>query len=561
MKITSSDTYVSARNEVTAQRKTGSDRQESIVPARNEVTAQRKTGSDRQESIVPARNEVTARRKTGSDRSESIVSAGNEVTAQAKTWSDRSESMKDPVRFAEEWLGERPWQKQKEILRTLRDNRQVAVRSCNASGKTYAAAIAVIWWLMAHDEAVVITTAPSQRQVVDTLWREINNIWERNKELIGGKITSKRLELSNKRVAYGFATNTPERFQGFHSENILLIIDEASGVREFIFEAALGMMTSQNSKMLMIGNPSSLAGTFYDAFHKNREHWKTIHVAAEDTPNFKNKNRPESTENTRYIPGLATPIWAENILKTKGEESASYQVRVLGEFPDEADDTLIPLKHIEQAVEREIESNKQKRETAVMGLDVARFGEDQTVAVVKKGDAVVELATQRRSDLMNTTGKAIEIAKKHKVNIINVDEVGLGSGVVDRIRELSKSQEVKGIKAVGVNGGNKARNTQKFLNLRAQMFDGLRQRFADGEISIPNDPELISQLASITYVYNSRGQLQIETKQEIRASGRQSPDKADALALAFSTPVRPEIRMWIGQPRESERIRRQTRGR
>ena len=490
----------------------------------------------------------------------------------------------DPVTFAIDWLNEKPWQKQRQILRALKLNRQVAVRSCNASGKTYTAALAVIWWLMAHEEALVITTAPSERQVKNTLWREVREIWERNKDLIGGKLNQTNLELSNKRFAYGFSTNTAERFQGFHSENVLIIVDEASGVREFVYDAILGLMTSRNAKILLIGNPSSLAGTFYDAFHKNRKHWKTIHIPAHETPNFSDgrggfQTRPHAPEDPSpfyeakggrdkrsetqgvhtfgesegepaYIPGLATPEWADSILEVKGEESASYQIRVLGEFPDAADDTLIPLKHIENAVERIFQDiDSQQDAEAVMGLDVARFGDDQTVAIVRRGNSVVDLVSHRKSDLMQTTGKTIEIARNHNVNTINVDEVGLGSAVVDRIQELSRSKEITGIKPVGVNGGNKAQDTEKFFNLRTQMFDGLRQRFADGEISIPNDPELISQLASITYIYNSRGQLQIETKQQIRDSGRQSPDKADALALAFTTPKPPEFKMWIlGDP-------------
>ena len=475
------------------------------------------------------------------------------VSAETRTESPRPhtsrKSIQDPVAFVEHWLGEKPWAKQRQILRALRDNRQVAVRSCNASGKTYTAALATIWWLMAHDEALVITTAPSERQVKNTLWREVRDIWERNKELIGGKLTSTRLELSNKRIAYGFSTNTAERFQGFHNENILIIVDEASGVREFVFESILGLMTSRNAKILMIGNPSSLAGTFYDAFHKNRKFWKTIHIAAPDTPNIKHDLEPGDP---RYIRGGATGEWMESVLELKGEASASYQIRVLGEFPDEADDTLIPLKHIENAVDKLFEDIDQHE--AEMGLDVARFGDDQTVAIVRRGNSVVELADHRKSDLMHTTGKTLETARAHGASIINVDEVGLGSGVVDRIRELNRSNEISNIKVVGVNGGNKAQDTENFFNLRTQMFDGLRQRFADGEISIPNDPELISQLASITYIYNSRGQLQIETKQQIRDSGRQSPDKADALALAFTAPKEPEIQIWIGTPERTEQL-------
>ena len=445
----------------------------------------------------------------------------------------------NPVAFVEHELGETPWEKQQEILTALRKHRLVAVRSCNASGKTYAAALAAVWWLMTHDEAIVITTAPTDRQVKETLWREIKTIHSKNKELIGGKITSTRLELSNKRFAYGFSTNSAERFQGFHSENILIIVDEASGVREFIFDAIIGSMTSRNAKMLMIGNPTSLAGTFYDAFHKNRRHWKTIHISAYDTPNIQHDLEPDDP---RYIPGLATRVWADDVLAQNGETSSAYQVRVLGQFPDAADDTLIPLKLIEEAVDRKFQYGHDDQ--PVMGLDVARFGNDQTVAVVRRGPEVIELAAHRKADLMHTVGRAIDIAQSNDVKTIYADDVGMGGGVVDRIAELRRDGEITNLEAVGINGAHKPKDPERYPNLRTEMFVGLKKRFIDGEISIPNDAELISQLASLTYRYASNNKLQIETKQQIRDAGRQSPDKADALALAF-TAAPPKPFMYI----------------
>ena len=469
-------------------------------------------------------------------------------------------TLNNPVLFVRHTLGESPWEKQQEILTALRDHRLVAVRSCNASGKTYAAALAAVWWLMTHEEAIVITTAPSDRQVKETIWREIRTIHSKNKHLIRGKITATRLELSNKRFAYGFSTNTAERFQGFHNENILIIVDEASGVREFIFDAIVGSMTSHNARMLMIGNPTSLAGTFYDAFHKNRTHWKTIHISAFDTPNIKLNLQPGEHG---YTPGLATLPWAEDVLKQHGDASSAYQVRVLGQFPDAADDTLIALKLIEAALDRSFDYGHD--EQPVMGLDVARFGNDQTVAIVRRGPNVIQLAAHRKADLMQTTGRAIEIAQNHGVRTINVDDVGLGGGVTDRINELQKNGEIKNLKAVGINGANKSNDPEKFPNLRTQMFHGLRQRFIDGEIGIPNDAELISQLASITYRYSSNNKLQIESKQQIRDAGRQSPDKADALALAFHATPEPVLRMWIGPRERTEELlrlrRRQLRNR
>ena len=486
----------------------------------------------------------------------------------------------NPEWFVKHHLGAKPWQKQIDILNAIRDHDFVAVRSCNGSGKTFTAALATLWWLMAHDDAVVLTTAPSERQVKELLWREIRAIYQRNKHLIGGKITQTRLVLSNKRFAYGFATDTAERFQGFHSENILVIVDEASGVREFIFDAILGSLTSENSKMLMIGNPTSLAGTFYDAFHKNRQHVKTIHISAFDTPAFKQaaisnddatpttspqsapsspRTREPSQNKARrshenaflanradhliqgtddHLRGIATPKWAQNLANQRGTKSSAYQVRVLGEFPDEADDTLIALRLIEAAVNRNVRVSDEQE--TVMGVDVARFGNDQTVAIVRRGPEVLEMTAFRRSDLMQTTGRVLDIARSHDVKTMIVDEVGLGGAVVDRANELNT------IETHGINGGTKSDDSDRYLNLRAQMFEGLKQRFSDGDISIPDDAELISQLASLTYRYTSRGQLQVESKDQIRSSGRQSPDKADALSLAFaSTKPKNPLMMWI----------------
>ena len=412
---------------------------------------------------------------------------------------------------------------------------------------------------MAHDQVIVMTTAPSERQVKETLWREIRTIHNRNKNLIGGKITATRLELSNQRFAYGFSTNTAERFQGFHNENIIIIVDEASGVREFIFDAILGSMTSKNARMLMIGNPTSLAGTFYDSFHKIATNGKlsTSQLSKPRTSKLHNlrpaietpQNSPMTTtrrlispdSQLQFGPMRSGNNMANDLPHTKSEYSASS--------PDEADDTLIPLKLIEAAVNREIQQNEHHEPD--MGLDVARFGNDQTVAIVRYGPRVAQLSAFRKADLMQTTGRARDIARSHNVKNIHVDEVGMGAAVVDRIAELNKNKEITDISAIGVNGGKKADNPQRCFNLRTQMFEGLKQRFFDGEISIPDDPELISQLAAITYSFNSRMQLQIQSKQQIRDSGRQSPDKADALALAFTAPTKKtqrEFKMWILSP-------------
>ena len=196
-----------------------------------------------------------------------------------------------------------PWEKQKEILNAVRDHSRVAVRSCNGSGKTYIAAHTVLWWLKSFPDSLVITTAPTAHQVRDVLWREIRRVYHRREDFIGGKLLRTTLELDDKHYAQGLSTDTPERFQGFHEGHILFVVDEASGVREGIFEAIEGSMTSENSKMLLLGNPTALSGYFYEAFHRRRSLWETIHISAFETPNF--------TNDEKFRPYLVTPKWVQ----------------------------------------------------------------------------------------------------------------------------------------------------------------------------------------------------------------------------------------------------------
>ena len=454
----------------------------------------------------------------------------------------------NPLKFAERILNVQPWQKQRDILEAVAHNRKVAVRSCNAAGKTFTAAVTVLWWLMSYDNAIVITTAPSERQVKELLWREIRQLYMPHRDIIGGKLTRTRLDFAPNRYAYGFSTNTEDRFQGFHSGNILVVVDEASGVDEFIYYAISGILTSQNAKLLLIGNPHGLAGTFYDAFHKNRSQYHTVHISAFDTPAFTkagitaenieniefpdpvdedtvNKDQPHPANPTTPL-GLSTPRWALDSFKEYGPQSSVYQTRVLGDFPEEANDTLIPLRDVEAAVKRP--HVVQPDDKPILGVDIARFGDDKTVIIVREGIRVLHIEELRKSDLVNTTGRVITVAKEFKVKHIIVDEVGIGAGVLDTLKKD------RTFLTTGLNGGARADDAEKYGNLRAQIFDGLRQRFADGDISIPNDPELISQVAALTYRYNARGQLLLESKDVIKSHGMQSPDKADALAYAFA---------------------------
>jgi len=444
------------------------------------------------------------------------------------TWHEKRlvHQVLDPLHFVRKGLGGIPWHKQVEIIESVRDNPRTTVRSCEISGKSWTAAAIALWFLVTKPPATVITTAPTFRQVRDILWREIAAHYHAAKIPIGGELTQTGLDLTGVINAYGMAgksfaiglsTDEPERFQGFHNDNVLVIVDEASGVPESLFQAIENPLGGGFSRLLLIGNPSQVSGGFYDSFKSPL--YNKIHISAFDTPNF-------ATETT-VLPFLISRQWVEERRMEWGEDTPLWQIYILGEFAEEQTDALISLRHIEAAQNRELD-----REGArIIGVDIARFGEDKSVAVVRSGRKILEVAVWSKTDLMESTGRVVQLIKHYEPEETRVDSIGLGAGVVDRLKE-------QGYRVRGVNVAAKAQNENMYSNLRAEMYWSLRQRFENGEIDIPKDPVLLAELSGLKMKPpNSRGQIVIEGKEDMKKRGMRSPDRADALALCFGVPL------------------------
>jgi integrase len=237
------------------------------------------------------------------------------------------------VAFCREVLGFEPWSKQREVLESVRDHSRTAVRSCHGAGKTAIAARSALWFLAVHPNSRVITTAPTWAQVKDLLWREIRLGYQAAAGYFGGELYDTRLELGVDWLALGLSTDRPERFQGHHAEHLLLVIDEASGVDEQIFEASAGFLTSPGARVLMIGNPTKTSGEFFAAFHSARGFYNTIHVPAKSTPAFTREKLPDDVKRR-----LVSKQWVEEHERKWGKRSPLYQVRVQAEFPSQSDD-------------------------------------------------------------------------------------------------------------------------------------------------------------------------------------------------------------------------------
>lgn len=311
----------------------------------------------------------------------------------------------------------------------------------------------------------------------------------------------------------------PENLAGFHAENLLFVIDEASGVNDEIFETVLGSLTGKENKLLMCGNPTRNSGFFHAAFFSDRELYYTMKVSSADSSRVSKE-------------------YCQRLIKQYGEDSDVVRVRVFGEFPKQAADGLIPLELVEASMTREPNYNGE----LVLGIDLARFGDDETVIAARIGDSVLPLQHWRKLDLMQTTGKIIhtltELMTEYKLGSarLNVDEGGLGAGVVDRLREVAHEKNLH-VTIQGCNFGGKARD-KKYANFVTEAYFALLDRLKDGSIALPNDDELAAQLTTRRYSLTSSDTLIIEKKADYKKRFHKSPDRADAIILAFAPTLR-----------------------
>lgn len=456
---------------------------------------------------------------------------------------------RDPVEFARSALGVELWERQRETLRAVAASRRVAVKSGNGLGKDFTAAVAMLWYLSCHDPGIVLSTAPTFRQVRHLLWRQVRSLYRRGAAQLGGTMLDTRWELSDDRYAMGLSADGADQFQGFHCENMLIVVDEAEGVAETIYEAVEALMTSARPKLLLIGNPTTTRGAFHRAFHQESGIYHTITMSAAESPNV--------AAGRVVIPGLTTAEWVEERRAIWGGDSPLFRARVLGEFPERDDDSLLSNAEIEAAAtlwdeygdgyaapgndaasaapsvpglpalwpQRPAPAADALR--VVFGVDVARLGRSSSVIVVRRGDAVAYMREFDGIDTMELAGRVIVAFREWQPERVNVDAVGVGGGVVDQLwRQGAPVQEF--------NGGLPPLKDLDCANRRAEGYLTLRRRFREGRIRIPRDAGLMHELAELRCTFDSRGRMLMESKTNLRRRGLRSPDKADALMMAFA---------------------------
>nr|BAR34515.1 terminase large subunit [uncultured Mediterranean phage uvMED] len=425
----------------------------------------------------------------------------------------------DPVLFVESMLDCKPEAWQKEVLESLLSDDKIAIKSGHGTGKTALLSWIILWWLCTKIPTKIACTANSAHQLNDVLWSEISK-WHRNlpdgfKNLFEFK--SDKINLVGVKDSFAVARTArreqPEALQGFHSPNMLFIADEASGIDNIIFEVAEGSLSTKGAKVILTGNPTRSSGYFYDCFHTMKHRWKTFTVSCHDS---------------QYV----NPSFIADMAKKYGEDSNVFRIRVLGEFPESNDDAIIPLHLISEATTRDIDPST---DDVIWGLDVARHGNDRTALAKRQGNTLLEkIKTWKNKDLMETVGIVVSeyeaLPYSKRPTEILIDSIGLGAGVADRLQEMNLNCQI-----TAVNVAELPSMQDKYMRLRDELWFLVREWFESRDVKIIDDEELIAELTTPSFSFMSNGKIKVESKEQMKKKGHNSPDLADALCLTFAS--------------------------
>lgn len=461
------------------------------------------------------------------------------------------------------------WSKQQEIANAIVRHPRVSVRSAHDTGKSFTAAQLTAWWLSVHPlgSAFVVTTAPTAPQVEVILWREIGKV--KRSANLPGRITSGNIPkwktAADEIIAYGRkpadlknATEAGQAFQGIHARYILVIMDEACGIPEWLWNAVETIATNEFARVLAIGNPD-VPETPFEKTHQPTSRWKSLKISAFDTPAFTGEDVPKA-----LLTDLVSPNWVQARKDEWGETSPLYKSKVLGEFPEVSEETLIHPRLVQMA--QYLDRSAEALETpGRFGLDVARSANrnENVCYRFRAGHLRLEFANYE-PNTMRTAGRAIRLFNRTGGNApMVVDTVGVGGGVYDRLKEQSFPVQA----FVASEAPTTPTNKKRFVNRRSEQWWNFRKMFEQGLIDLPpqgEDDKLISQLLSIRYEIRSDGKILVEGKDDMEDRGLPSPDRADAAMMAsvegvtmsgdFYVPPPPKMSSLLGLHTSSQSI-------
>ncbi len=462
----------------------------------------------------------------------------------------------DPVGFMTQILGVEPWICQREIAELVRDHPRVSVAACYASGKTFLAACLVLWWLFTRPSCLVVSTAPTGRQVKELLWAEIAMLHTMSRVPLGGKILTRETRLDKHRRGYGVAGDGKSTNAGYHDKSgcVLFIVDEKAGMKKDTLQDFDGLLVDdEECRELGIGNPVSTSGPFYEE-HTNAKYASSVKlysISALMTPNLTGEG-----EDRKKYPGLVSRSWIENKRKIWGESHPMWITKVLGRFFVAAgQQRVIPTEWVAAAQQRWSELGPEQDEVDILAADVAAAGQNKTVLRRLKGRRITLVDSWSGDDTnadpedvrrgtMKTAEKIVQWAEKLGVKRLCVDSQGLGIGICDRITEFIDAGRMRGVTFYPVAMGDSAHDSANYHRIVDEVQFNMRRAFdPDNPKAVaidPNDEVLADQLTWRKWNLVGDGEdnsvIKVTRKRDLIKEGHESPDDADAASLLFYVP-------------------------
>lgn len=457
-------------------------------------------------------------------------------------WAPGPDLAQDPMTWVSQNLPEvHLWSKQREILSALVTEPHVAVQSCHSAGKSFMSALTTCWWIASHPpgEAFVVTTAPTGDQVKIILWRELHRMHAAAG--LGGKLNLTEWVLNGETVALGRKPNEyePTAFQGIHARYVLVILDEACGIPKTLWDAASTLTSNQHGRILAVGNPDDPNSHFARVCELSS--WHTVRISAFDTPNFTGEEVPELLKDM-----LVSQRWVADKAEEWGETSALYQSKVLGLFPRDAEDGVVPASWAAQCRRLDLQPGDGILHGGVqVGLDVGAGG-DRSVARVRDGRRALQSYSANTPDPEQVAQLGFKAVIESQATVIKVDSNGIGWGVCGLLRNMFRAANVP-CRVVPVNTSKKSSDQDKFHNLRAELWWLAREACRTQEWDLSNEfvsDATIAELVEPKYRITPAGKILVEPKPEVKKRLGRSPDDADALMLAFYWPKRKRTQQY-----------------
>ena len=431
----------------------------------------------------------------------------------------------NPNRWIFDILGVHLWSKQREIVDAVfnGEKTKTVVPSCHSAGKTFVAACIVLAYLYIRTPCKIITSAPTGFQVRDLLWSEINHLYNtrlRDKGFPPGECMISRIKVREDWFALGISPRDAVNFQGYHQRHVLVVLDEAPGVRRDIIQGAETLESSGDVKVLKIGNPDESSGDFYESYLS--PNYNKIKISAFDTPNFTGEKVPVSIARE-----LTSKAWVEERRKKWGETSPLWMSKVLGEFPEVSGNKIISLSLCERAKERWHDMVVEKSPLDTVGVDVAWYGGDLSTIIRRSGLKITGIKSVANMDPVEVAEEVEYEYKQNPFKIANVDRIGMGGGTIGALKKM-------GIPVAGVDASENAYNHDDYFNRRAELIYDTRDWLEEGG-AIPDHDELIQELTEPEYRIKN-GKLWVEPKEDLRKASRlgRSPDYMDGLANSIT---------------------------